>query len=425
MKRRNFGHTWWGQAWIDALEGRASLDPNRLPRGRTYARQGKAQEVVLQPGRIVAAVQGSRPRPYKVEIRVRELTAAEWDRFLAVIASKAAHAAALLDGELDPGIDADAREAGVELLPVAGEIQPRCSCPDWADPCKHAAAVCYLAADELDTDPYRLLELRGRTREAVQAGVRAARAVASGAADGGGGDVGPYPVDRDGDGPVPTVRAAEVLARWADGGGEAGRDLPLLPPPLAAPLDPAPWPVEPPAGTGLDGDHLRALARDAAARAWAVLAEGEATMLQLRERHDLARRAAAALGAGGGVGAGTRGGGGGIEALAVASGLKPRALARMGIAWREAGAGGVDLLDTPAWRPPPEALIEARAALVDAGVDPAAIRIDTNRLTVSADGGGGLVQLRYGLDRRWYRLEKRSGSWDLDGPSAADPAELV
>ncbi|MDA8317473.1 MAG: hypothetical protein M0010_20245, partial [Actinomycetota bacterium] len=69
--RRPFGATWWGRAWVDALEGRASLDPNRLPRGRTYARGGAVGDLVLTAGQITAPVQGSRRTPYRVTVRVR------------------------------------------------------------------------------------------------------------------------------------------------------------------------------------------------------------------------------------------------------------------------------------------------------------------------------------------------------------------
>ena len=173
---RRFGHTWWGRAWIDALEHRASLDPNRLPRGRTYARHGHVLSVQTEPGAIRARVQGSRRQPYRVDVRFRPLTDDEWERVVDVIVARAARAAALLDGELDPDLVADAAAAGADLLPHAGELQPRCSCPDWADPCKHAAAVCYLVADELDADPFALLLLRGRSREQVMAAVRGRRA---------------------------------------------------------------------------------------------------------------------------------------------------------------------------------------------------------------------------------------------------------
>ena len=117
-------------------------------------------------------MQGSRPTPYRVRVRVRRFSAAEWDSVFTAIAARAAHAAALLDGELDPGIVDEAADVGVDLLPGPGELQPRCSCPDWADPCKHSAAVCYLVADVLDADPFGLFLLRGLDRDAVLSGVR-------------------------------------------------------------------------------------------------------------------------------------------------------------------------------------------------------------------------------------------------------------
>jgi uncharacterized Zn finger protein len=174
--RRGFAASWWGLAWIDALENRARLDPNRLPRGRTYARQNRVHDLTVEPGLITARVAGSRRAPYRVTVRVRPFDAGEWDRLLDAVAGRAAHSAALLDGELTPDIVADAGGAGVELLPVAGEVQPRCSCPDWADPCKHSAAVCYLMGDRLDHDPFELLHVRGRPRDVVLADLRQRRA---------------------------------------------------------------------------------------------------------------------------------------------------------------------------------------------------------------------------------------------------------
>ncbi|MDQ6838144.1 MAG: SWIM zinc finger family protein, partial [Actinomycetota bacterium] len=174
-RRRSFGTSWWGRAWVDALEGRARLDPNRLPRGRTYARQGTVGELRLAAGAITADVQGSRDWPYQVRVRVRVFDNNEWDRVLDSLAAEIGHLAALLDGELPPRVAADVRTAGLDLLPGPGELQPRCSCPDWADPCKHAAAVCYLVADALDEDPFGLLALRGRDRKEVLAGLRARR----------------------------------------------------------------------------------------------------------------------------------------------------------------------------------------------------------------------------------------------------------
>ena len=175
-ERRVFGTTWWGKAWTDALQRRARLDANRLPRGRTYARHDRVQDIELSPGEINARVQGSRPEPYTVRVHIRRFSDDEWNVVLDAITARAAHTAALLDGELDPGIVEDARAVGVELLPTAGEVVPRCSCPDRAIPCKHSAAVCYLVADELDADPFALLRLRGRSRDEILAELRRRRA---------------------------------------------------------------------------------------------------------------------------------------------------------------------------------------------------------------------------------------------------------
>ena len=107
---------------------------------------------------------------------MRRFTDDEWDRVLAAISARLGHAAALLDGELPPEVADDAAAAGLDLLPGGGEIGPRCSCPDDADPCKHSAAACYLVSRRAGRRPVRaLLLLRGRTRDQVLAGVRARR----------------------------------------------------------------------------------------------------------------------------------------------------------------------------------------------------------------------------------------------------------
>ena len=173
--QQEFGRTWWGRAWLEALEQRARLDPDRLPRGREYARSGAVGELTLAPGEARARVRGRKTEPYQVRIRVRRFADDEWDRVLEAIAAQLGHAAALLDGELPPEIADDAAGAGLDLLPGGGEVGPRCDCPDDADPCKHSAAACYLIAGALDADPFALFLLRGRTRDQVLAGIRARR----------------------------------------------------------------------------------------------------------------------------------------------------------------------------------------------------------------------------------------------------------
>ena len=273
--RQPFGATWWGAAWIDALEHRARLDPNRLPRGRTYARTGQVEALELGPGRVLAAVQGSADLPYAVEVRVTTLTDDEWERVLDELASRAGHAAALLDGELPPGVAEDVRATGLDLLPGAGEIRTTCSCPDRAEPCKHAAAVCYLVADELDDDPFALLALRGRGRDVVLAGLRARRtdpglAPAAGFDD---------PLTWVGDDGVPAAEA------WT----HQVAPLPRLPtPPRSAGTPPVPG-SDPPPGSGLRADRLHLLAADAAERALDLAGGATGSGLELDRDEDIAR----------------------------------------------------------------------------------------------------------------------------------------
>jgi hypothetical protein len=113
----------------DALEQRARLDPNRLPRGHGYARGGTVGELAIAPGEVRATVQGRRARPYQVRVRVRVLEAEEWDRVLDAIAAQIGHAAALLDGELLPEVANDVRSAGTDLLPGPGELQRAAPAP--------------------------------------------------------------------------------------------------------------------------------------------------------------------------------------------------------------------------------------------------------------------------------------------------------
>ncbi|MDX6763733.1 SWIM zinc finger family protein, partial [Streptomyces sp. F8] len=147
--------SWWGRAWVSALED-ASGDPARLARGRGYAAAGHVDAVTVTPGRIVAYVRGSRPRPYRTELTLPAFTDPEWSELLEEVAADPAALGALLEREVPQSL------AGT-VLPGVRELVPRCSCPDVGrPPCKHAAALCYRAARLLDEDPFVLLLLRGR-----------------------------------------------------------------------------------------------------------------------------------------------------------------------------------------------------------------------------------------------------------------------
>lgn len=390
--RRVFGRTWWGKAWIDALEQRARLDPNRLPRGRTYARRGSVGPIDVRPGEIQASVQGSRRTPYLVRVRIRVFDDAEWERLLDTISAKAAHTAALLDGELPPDVVADAAAAGVDLLPVAGEVGPRCSCPDWADPCKHAAAAIYLVADAIDEDPFSLLLLRGKPRAEILASLRQRR---SSSRTPPGAVIAP-PVDT----------GVEARAVWASSLGRP--PLPTVPLPPRRPGDPAPLAVDPPASSGVRRADLASLAADAAGRAWALCVGDGDGGLALDEDLDLVRRAAGIL-----ASPTQRRGFGEFAARA---GVRPAGLARRADGWRLGGVDGVAIIDG-AWSPPAETLEEGREAMARFGD----VRAFRNRLT---SAGAGL-QLRLSRAGAWYRFEKVGGGWELVAGPEGDPVRAL
>jgi uncharacterized Zn finger protein len=174
-QRGQFGKTWWASRWIDALE--QLVDPARLARGRSYARSG--QVVKLDVGRegVSALVQGSRPTPYQVSIHFRRLSDASWEKVADAMAAEALYAAKLLSGEMPEEIEKVFKAAGASLLPVQeGDLHTDCSCPDWANPCKHVAAVHYLLGERFDVDPFLMFEMRGRNKDEVAAALRARRA---------------------------------------------------------------------------------------------------------------------------------------------------------------------------------------------------------------------------------------------------------
>ncbi|WP_439959687.1 SWIM zinc finger family protein [Streptomyces coelicoflavus] len=384
-----FAGTWWGNAWVRALE-EGALDVARLERGRGYAEGGHVDAITVTPGLVLAYVQGSRARPYRVQVRLRTLGDADWDRFLDAAVERPGHIAALLDKELPHSL-ADLADRGVPLLPGPGDLTPQCSCPDSGHPCKHAAALCYQTARLLDADPFVLLLLRGRGERALldalsrRNAARAARAAQ---------DRGPAP--------LPGLRAGEVLAR---------RALPPLPAPLPAPPHPEQPPAYPAAPGGPDPFALDQLATDAAARAHALLTTGRDPVGTLTLWQDAVRLAAARPGSG--LTAGTRAL---YASLASAAGRDTAELARAVAAWRQGGPQGLDVLEEP-WDPPAGRFDRARPLLLAA--DLPAFRPWRNHLTHPR----GHVQLRLGRSGLWYAYESEPGreDWWPRGTPDLDP----
>ncbi|MGW7264651.1 SWIM zinc finger family protein [Streptomyces sp. NPDC054842] len=381
-----FAETWWGNAWVTALE-EGALDPARLARGRGYAGRGHVDAITVTPGVVLAYVHGTRARPYRVQVRLRTLTDADWERFLDIAAERPGDIAALLDKELPQSL----ADCGVALLPGPGDLQPQCSCPDSGHPCKHAAALCYQTARLLDEDPFVLLLLRGRgERELLDALSRRNAARAARAAQ-----------DRE-PAPLPGVRARDALAP---------RSLPPLPAPLPAPPHPEQPPTYPGAPGGPDPFALDQLATDAAARAHALLTAGRDPVGDLTLWQDAVRLAAARPGSG--LTAGTRAL---YSSLATATRRTPAELARAVAAWRQGGIEGLAVLEEP-WDPPAGRFDRARPLLLAA--DLPAFRPWRNHLTHPR----GHVQLRLGRDGLWYAYESEPGhdDWWPRGTPDLDP----
>jgi uncharacterized Zn finger protein len=161
--RGKIANTWWSQRFITVLE-ELQLG-GRMTRGKNYARSGQVMSLDISAGKVIAQVQGSRPKPYAVKLISKPLSVEQWDLVTEKLAGKALFAAKLLAGEMPPEVEEIFAELRIPLFPAAARDLPmHCSCPDWAVPCKHVAAVCFLLAERFDEDPFLIFEWRGRSK---------------------------------------------------------------------------------------------------------------------------------------------------------------------------------------------------------------------------------------------------------------------
>jgi uncharacterized Zn finger protein len=400
---RGFAQTWWGQAWLKALED-AALDSEQVKTGRRLARAGTVGAVSVRPGRITAVVQDRDRTPHRADVLLQQLSDDQWDRFLDMAVERAGHIAALLDREMPPHLVEDAETAGVELLPGLGDLEPECDCGAW-DHCGHTAALCYQMARLLDQDPFVLLLMRGRAERELLDELQERSVPRAEAA----------PVR---DEPCEDVDAAEAYAA-AD----------ILPPLPAAPALPG-EPGQPPSldteagpAPGVVPATLAFLATQTAREAHRLLAEAlrpdheahpvEAELTTAQDAVRLAVGAAespefpespvtARLGEGSG---------------------RDREGLELGVrAWGYGGVIALDVLETE-WTVEAETLARARAALESAWEEDERprLRASRNRWTVV----GGQAQLRLGLDGRWWPFRKERGRWAPVGPATKDPATAL
>ncbi|WP_353941066.1 SWF or SNF family helicase [Streptomyces sp. HUAS MG91] len=396
---RGFAVTWWGRAWLKALEDTA-LELAQLKAGRRLARAGAVGAVSVRPGRITAVVRDRGGALHRSDVLLHQLDGDDWDRLLDMAVERSGYIAALLDREMPPHLVEDAAAAGVELLPGIGDLEPRCDCDAW-DHCAHTTALSYQVARLLDQDPFVLLLLRGRDERSLLDELQVRSAAA---AD-------PAPSGRE-DGAAEGVDAADAYA--------SAFVLPPLPTPPSLPAEPGLPPVldtetAPPGDT--DVDALEFLAAQAAAEAHRLLADAVATGHQQRPvpeeltpSADAARLAAAAP----------------PEHIAVrlarATGRDREGLALAARAWEYGGVAALTVLED-AWTPDAKSAARARAALDAAWEEDErpALKGSRGRWTVS-DGAG---QLRLGRDGRWWPYRKERGRWAPAGPAASDPAAAL
>ena len=164
---RTIAKSFWGKAWCDNLE-RYSDYENRLPRGRTYVRNGSVLDLQIAKGEVVAMVSGS--ELYTIKIAIAPVEVSRWQAICSDCSGSIDSLVELLQGKLAKGVMERVCRQGDGLFPAPGEIKLACSCPDWADMCKHVAAVLYGVGARLDASPEMLFVLRGVDEKDLVAG---------------------------------------------------------------------------------------------------------------------------------------------------------------------------------------------------------------------------------------------------------------
>jgi uncharacterized Zn finger protein len=168
--------TWWGKRFLSALE--SCTDSGRLQRGRSYAGPSRLLEFKIDGDIIRSKIRGNvnpyfgvykEPR-YRVQIRLKKIPVSKWKIIIKQLTGNAGWLSRLIMGEVPENIDQAFAGTAHSLLPRSSrELQTQCSCPDWANPCKHVAGTYYHVAHLIDQDPFLLFQLRGLTRDALEA----------------------------------------------------------------------------------------------------------------------------------------------------------------------------------------------------------------------------------------------------------------
>lgn len=156
-KRGESARTWWGKRWNEILYD--EIDDNRLTRARSYARRGQVESIDVKKGGIYGVVYGSENQPYNISIKVQKLGKDEWKRVADSLMARPAIAAKMMVGQMPEELESVFSDVGLSLFP--DDLRTDCNCWDWANPCKHIAAVYLIVSERFDREPLLILRVRG------------------------------------------------------------------------------------------------------------------------------------------------------------------------------------------------------------------------------------------------------------------------
>jgi len=155
---RKIASSFWGKGWCDHLESFSDYS-NRLPRGRSYVRNGLVVDLAIETGRVKALVSGT--SLYKIDIQIEPLSSIRWRKIVEACTGRIDSVLELLESRLSDSVMKIMSDPKEGLFPAPREIKLSCSCPDWATMCKHVAASLYGIGARLDAEPHLLFTLRG------------------------------------------------------------------------------------------------------------------------------------------------------------------------------------------------------------------------------------------------------------------------
>ncbi len=159
IEGREIAKTWWGKKWNENLESYADYS-NRISRGRSYVKKNLVLDMTITKATVIALVQGSRAAPYEVLIKIDPLKKENWEKVREQCNSSIESMEKLVEGKFPKELESLFTEKKFGIFPSPEEIHFGCSCPDWANMCKHVAAVLYAIGARLDHDPMLFFELR-------------------------------------------------------------------------------------------------------------------------------------------------------------------------------------------------------------------------------------------------------------------------